>query len=42
MKAGVPVGEEMGKKMAALKALWVRSGFSVDKDKLLMALKLLG
>jgi len=42
MKAGVPAGEVMGKKMAALKALWIRSGFSVDKDKLLMALKLLG
>jgi len=42
LKAGVPAGEVMGKKMAALKALWIRSGFSVDKDKLLMALKLLG
>ncbi|WP_371395960.1 CCA tRNA nucleotidyltransferase [Fretibacter rubidus] len=42
IKAGVEPGEAMGKKMAALKALWVRSGFSVDKDKLLMALKLLG
>lgn len=40
--AGVSPGEAMGKKMAALKALWVRSGFSVDKEKLLVALKLLG
>ncbi len=42
IKAGVEPGEAMGKKLAALKALWVRSGFTVDRDKLLMALKLLG
>lgn len=40
--AGVAPGEAMGKKLEALKALWVRSGFTVEKDKLLMALKLLG
>ena len=42
IKAGETPGEAMGKKLDALKALWVRSGFSVEKDKLLMALKLLG
>ena len=42
IKAGQPPGEAMGKKLEALKALWVRSGFTVEKDKLLMALKLLG
>ena len=42
IKAGEPPGEAMGKKLEALKALWVRSGFTVEKDKLLMALKLLG
>lgn len=42
INAGVEPGKAMGKKMDALKALWIRSGFSVDKDKLLMALKLLG
>ena len=42
IKAGEKPGEAMGKKLAALKALWVRSGFSVEKEKLLMALKLLG
>ncbi len=42
IKAGVEPGEAMGKKLAALKALWVRSGFTVDREKLLMALKLLG
>lgn len=42
IKAGEKPGDVMGKKLDALKALWVRSGFTVDKDKLLMALKLLG
>jgi len=42
IKAGERPGEAMGKKLDALKALWVRSGFTVEKDKLLMALKLLG
>lgn len=41
-KAGVAAGPEMGRAMKALEALWVRSGFSVDKEKLLIALKLLG
>ena len=40
--AGVAPGPAMGKKLDALKALWVRSGFTADKQKLLMALKLLG
>lgn len=40
-KAGVEPGPQMGKKLEALKALWVRSGFTADRDKLLMALKLL-
>lgn len=40
--AGVAPGPGMGKKLDALKALWVRSGFTADKPKLLMALKLLG
>jgi len=40
--AGVAPGPGMGKKLDALKALWVRSGFTADKQKLLMALKLLG
>jgi len=39
--AGVAPGPQMGKMMAALEALWVRSGFEADKDKLLMALTLL-
>lgn len=40
-KAGVENGPDMGRKLDALKALWVRSGFSADKAKLLMALTLL-
>lgn len=40
--AGVAKGPAMGKRMEALKALWVRSGFTADKPKLLMALKLMG
>lgn len=42
IKAGVAPGEGLGKKLDALRALWVRSGFAADKDKLLMALNLLG
>ncbi len=42
IKAGEKPGEAMGKKLEALKALWVRSGFTAEKDKLLMALRLLG
>ena len=41
-KVGVEPGPEMGKAMKALEALWVKSGFAVDKEKLLIALKLLG
>ena len=39
--AGVEPGPQMGKVLEALKALWVRSGFTADRDKLLMALKLI-
>lgn len=40
--AGVEPGPRMGKALEALEALWVRSGFTADKEKLLTALKLLG
>ncbi|WP_017931847.1 CCA tRNA nucleotidyltransferase [Robiginitomaculum antarcticum] len=40
--AGVAPGEAMGRKLKALEALWVRSGFTADKPKLMMALTLLG
>lgn len=40
--AGVEKGPAMGKRMTALKALWVRSGFTADKERLLAALKLMG
>lgn len=40
--AGVEPGPRMGKALQALEALWIRSGFSADKEKLLTALKLLG
>lgn len=39
--AGVEPGPQMGKMLEALKALWVRSGFTADREKLLMALQLL-
>ena len=39
--AGVEPGPKMGKVLDALKALWVRSNFTADRDKLLMALKLI-
>ena len=39
--AGVEPGPKMGKVLKALKALWVRSNFTADRDKLLMALKLI-
>jgi len=42
VKAGVPRGPKLGKALAALEALWVRSGFSTEKPQLLAALKLLG
>lgn len=41
LTAGVQPGAAMGKKLEALKALWVRSDFTADKAKLLMALNLL-
>ena len=40
--AGVEPGPQMGRTMKALEALWVRSGFTVDKPKLLTALKMFG
>jgi len=40
--AGVEPGPKMGKALKALEALWIRSGFTADKEKLLTALKLLG
>ena len=40
--AGVETGPRMGKALQALEALWIRSGFTAEKDKLLTALKLLG
>ncbi len=40
--AGIKPGPDMGRIMKALEALWIRSGFSADKEKLLMALKLIG
>lgn len=40
--AGVEPGPKMGKALKALEALWIRSGFTAHKDKLLTALKLLG
>lgn len=39
--AGVKSGPQMGKMLEALKALWIRSGFTADREKLLMALKLI-
>ena len=39
--AGVEPGPQMGKVLKALQALWVRSGFTADRDKLLMVLKLI-
>lgn len=39
--AGVKQGPQMGKMLGALKALWIRSGFTADREKLLMALKLI-
>ncbi len=38
---GLAPGPDMGKTLEALKALWIRSGFTADRKKLLMALKLI-
>ena len=38
---GVEAGPKMGKILDALKALWVKSGFTAVREKLLMALKLI-
>jgi len=40
--AGVPKGPKMGKALKALEALWIRSGFSTEKQQLLAALKFMG
>ena len=39
--SGVEAGPKMGKVLEALEALWVRSGFTADKKRLLMALTLI-
>lgn len=39
--AGIEDGPKMGKSLEALKALWVKSGFTADKERLLMALTLI-
>ena len=39
--AGIPGGASMGKALAALEALWIRSGFTSDKQRLLAALALI-
>jgi len=38
---GVADGPEIGKKLDALRALWIRSGFTADKARLLQALALI-
>lgn len=39
--AGIEDGPRIGKTLEALKALWIKSGFTADKDRLLMALSLI-
>ncbi len=41
MALGIPHGEKLGKALSALKALWIRSGFTVEKPQLLNAAKML-
>jgi poly(A) polymerase len=41
ISAGIPGGASMGKALTALEALWIRSGFSADKQRLLAALALI-
>ena len=41
-KLGVSPGEGMGRMLKALEALWVRSGFSADRAKLLAAARMMG
>ncbi|PHS77462.1 MAG: polynucleotide adenylyltransferase [Robiginitomaculum sp.] len=38
---GIPHGEKLGKALTALKALWIRSGFKVEKPQLIVAAKML-
>ena len=40
--AGFAPGETMGWTLKALEALWIKSGFTVEKDKLLVAAKMMG
>ena len=39
--AGIPDGASMGKALTALEALWLRSGFTADKNRLMAALALI-
>jgi len=41
-KAGFPTGEGMGRLLKALEALWVKSGFTTEKEQLLVAAKMIG
>jgi poly(A) polymerase len=41
ISAGIPGGASMGKALTALEALWIRSGFTADKERLLAALALI-
>jgi len=41
IELGIPHGPALGKAMRALEALWIRSGFSVQKPQLLTAAKML-
>jgi poly(A) polymerase len=41
LDAGIPSGEELGKALNALEALWMRSGFTADKPRLMAALALI-
>ena len=40
-KAGIDDGPQMGKILQSLEALWIKSGFEANKEKLLMALTLI-
>ncbi len=41
MKTGMPSGPAIGRALQALEALWIRSGFEANRDKLLMAAQLM-
>jgi len=38
---GIPHGEQLGKSLTALKVLWIRSGFTVEKPQLMIAARML-